>query len=81
MARRGISMIAFPRVRTTYTYKLYIFSSTSRVCDVYAVKEVRHSWGLGQLMGACNRLLEHVLKLSRNKLLVACIELETRTTS
>ena len=44
MARRAITMIAFPRVRTiyiyNYIYNIYMFVSLTRVCIVYVVKEV-----------------------------------------
>ena len=45
MARRAIPIIASTG-----------FVLLTRVCVVYVVKEVRHSGGLGQLMGvACKR--------------------------
>ena len=50
MVRRAILMIAFPRVRTVY---IYIYSCVHlREYALYTqLRKLRHSWGLGQLMG------------------------------
>ena len=68
MARRVIPMIAFPRVRTIYIYiYLYLY-----VCVTYAsmrcIRKLRHSRGLGQLMGVPRkRTRSQVLQTSRKK--------------
>ena len=54
MARRANSMIAFPRVRTIY---IYMFVTTYALCVVYIVRELRHSRGLGQLMGVAHNTM------------------------
>ena len=67
MARRAIPIIAFHGVESIYIY-IYILVSLARVCVVYVVKEVRHSRGLGQLMGvARNRTRTRALQTSRKK--------------
>ena len=45
------SMYVYVYARTSDTNIYYMFVSLVRVCVVYVVKEVRHSGGLGQLMG------------------------------
>ena len=52
MARRGIPMIAFPRVRTIYMYiYIYILVSLTQVCVVYVVKEVTSFPGAWSING------------------------------
>ena len=50
MACSAIPMIAFPRVRTIYIY-IYILVSPTRVCVVYAVKEVTSFLGVWSING------------------------------
>ena len=55
MARRVIPMIVFPRVRTIYMY-IFLCHLSEYALYIYVVRKLRHSGGLGQLMGvACNR--------------------------
>ena len=50
MARRAITMIAFPRVRTIY---IYIFLCHLR--EYALLRKLHHTWRLGQLMGVAGK--------------------------
>ena len=54
MARWAISMNAFSRVRTIYMY-IFICLCHLREYALYTLRKLRHSRGLGQLMGVARK--------------------------
>ena len=52
MARRAIPMIAFPRVRCMF---IYMFVATYEYALYTYLRKLRHSRGLGQLMGVARK--------------------------
>ena len=78
MARRAIPMIAFPLVRTIY---ICLWPLTRMRC-IRSLRKLRHSRGLGQLMGvARKRTRSEALQTSRKKAQSCVAYVETGTNS